>query len=149
MTFTSASKETFSSYSPKRAGGGGIRWFFSSGWPQCWGCLCARTTLLVLGHSTSVPGFPREDPVSERSRGTRRAKSLPNKQSSECAERATRQLLEREAAFETTALYHQLKGREVSSVVLQLNLKPLIYLGSGCLLQEHQEAAQPYLPISR
>lgn len=36
----------------------------------------------------------------------------------------------------------------VSSVVLQLNLKPLIYLGSGCLLEKHLEAVQPYLLIS-
>lgn len=54
-------------------------------------------------------------------------------------------MLELEAAFETVALC--LKPN-LSSVVLQLDLNPWIYLGSGYLFQKHLEAVQPYLLIS-
>lgn len=62
-----------------------------------------------------------------------------------CFQGAPRWILELEAAFGTTALCPK---PNISSVVLQLNLNPWIYLGSGCLFQKHLEAVQPYLLIS-
>lgn len=54
-------------------------------------------------------------------------------------------MLELEAAFGTMALCPK---PDMSSVVLQLNLNPWIYLRSGHLFQKHLEAVQPYLLIS-
>lgn len=54
-------------------------------------------------------------------------------------------MLELEAAFGTMALSPK---PNISSVVLQLNLNPWIYLGSGHLFQKHLEAVQLYLLIS-
>lgn len=54
-------------------------------------------------------------------------------------------MLELEAAFGTTA---PCPKPNLSSVVLQLNLNPWIYLGSGYLFQKHLEAVQPYFLIS-
>lgn len=54
-------------------------------------------------------------------------------------------MLELEAAFGAMALGPK---PGISSVVLQLNLNPWIYLWSGYLFQKHLEAVQPYLLIS-
>lgn len=77
MNFPSASKGGTSSYSPKRVEGGIGVFFEVAGHSP--GVVPVRwSTLLMSQDSVSTQGFAREDPVSELSKVTGRARSLPN-----------------------------------------------------------------------